>query len=519
MLTRLVIAYLISFALVAQNAPHLGDWKPPASESRQRPITNCAALRSMTGYEFTVATAVEEPSRDGIPSFCRILGQVQPDIRLEVALPAAWNGRLYMFGNGGYAGENIEAAARLTRRNEALSLGFAVAQTNTGHDAEQEPLGTFAVNSQKLYDYAFRAVHVTAMTAKKLAAAYYGSSPSRSYFVGCSTGGRQALISAQRFPEDFDGIVAGAPVLNFSGTMVYNVAVAQALARAPIPPEKLKTLADRIYFLCDAIDGVKDGLIEDPRRCGFRASRDLPRCPAGTDSPDCFTADQIRTLEVIYGEVSAGGKRISPGWPVGAEIAEPNGRSAWERWIIPRDNEPTRSAVFAETFFRYLAYPQKDPNWQLEQFDFERDVPRTEWIAKVLNATDTDLSAFRDRGGRLLMWFGWADPALNPLFGVEYFESVVQRMGSETRNFFRLFMLPGVFHCAGGPGCASFDPLAPLIEWVEHGKAPDRLTASRRDAAGKVVRSRPLCPYPQVAKYKGAGSIDDAASFTCAEPE
>ena len=205
-----------------------------------------------------------------------------------------------------------------------------------------------------------------------------------------------------------------------------------------------------------------------------------------------------------------------PGWPVGAEIAGPNGRSGSDGWIV-RDGAPITSFLFAETFFRYLAFSKKDPNFQLKQLDFDRDAPRLEWIAQVLNATDTDLAGFRDRGGKLLMWFGWADPALNRLMGVEYYEAVVKKMGPATRDFFRLFMLPGVFHCAGGVGCDSFDRLTALTDWVENGKAPDGLVASRMEKS-KAVRTRPLCPYPQVAKYKGSGSIDDAASFTCAGP-
>ncbi|MCX6633982.1 MAG: tannase/feruloyl esterase family alpha/beta hydrolase [Acidobacteria bacterium] len=488
----------------------------PVLAAQSSPQTQCSSLRALTGYEFSVVTAVLHPAAGNVPEFCRVVGQVQPEVRFEVSLPTFWNKRLLVAGNGGYAGEDLEAPGRIAGRNEALRKEFTFAQTNTGHDAGQEPLGTFAVSSQKLLDYAFRAVHVTAETAKKLAVAYYGSGPGRSYFQGCSTGGRQALISAQRFPRDFDGILAGAPVLDFSGTMLKYTSWVQALAAAPIPAAKLKLLADRVYAQCDTKDGLRDGLIDDPRRCGFQPSQHLPKCDGG-DGPDCFTEGQIRSLETIYGDLVIRGQRVYPGWPVGAEIAGPNGRSGWDGWIV-RDGAPTTAFLFAETFFRYLAFPKKDPSFQLKQLDFDRDAPRLEWIAQVLNATAPDLSRFRDRGGKLLMWFGWADPALNPLMGVEYYEAVVKKMGPATRDFFRLFMLPGVFHCAGGVGCDSFDRLAALIDWVEQGKAPDGLAASRMEK-GKAVRTRPLCPYPQVAKYKGTGNIDDAASFACADPK
>jgi feruloyl esterase len=511
MFARIAVALLLLLPTVLAQG-----WRPPAGDMPARPQSACPVLRALTGYEFSVVTAELQPAAGGVPEFCRVFGQVQPEVRFEVALPTSWNRRLYMTGNGGYAGENLESPGRMAGRDDALRRGFAYAHTNTGHDAGQEPLGTFAVNSQKLLDYAFRAMHVSAETAKKLARTYYGSAPQRSYYQGCSTGGRQALISAQRFPQDFDGIVCGAPVLDFSGTMLKYTSWVQALAAAPLPAAKLKPLADRVYAQCDAKDGLKDGLIDDPRRCGFQPARDLPKC-TGADSPECFTEGQIRSLENIYGDLRIGGQRRFPGWPVGAEIAGSNGRSGWEGWII-RDGAPTTSLLFAETFFRYLAYPKKDPELQLKQFDFERDAPRLEWIRKVLDATDPDLAAFRERGGKLLMWYGWADPALNPLMGVEYYEAVARQMGPATQDFFRLFMLPGVFHCSGGVGCASFDRLTAIIDWVENGRAPDVLTASRVEQ-DKVLRTRPLCPYPQVAKYKGSGSIDDAANFVCANPD
>lgn len=513
---RLCVVLMLLPSLLAQLpfVQEMRGWKPPAGEPPMQPRGRCSALRSLTGYEFTVVTAQESQTASGA-KFCRVLGQVQPEIRFELALPYEWNGRLLMVGNGGYAGENIEAPGRANARNDALGFGFAFTQTNTGHDAAQEPLGTFAVSSQKLYDYAFRAVHVTAETAKRVAAAYYGAAPKKSYFLGCSTGGRQALIAAQRFPADFDGISAGAPVLDFTGTMMKYVSFLQAFAKAPLNHAKALFLADRIYAMCDEQDGVKDGLIEDPRRCGFKPSEHLPKC-ANAEQPDCFTSDQIAALEAIYGELKVNGTRIAPGWAIGAEVAGgPGGRSGWDNWII-RDQGPPISQAFSETFFRYLAYPKKDPALSLGQVDLARDVPALGSIRSTLDATDPDLSAFRDRGGKLMMWFGWADAALNPMMGVEYYESVLRTMGVGTRDFFRLYMMPGVFHCTGGPGCDSFPRLPALMDWVEKGKTPESLVASKF-VSGKLLRTRPLCPYPQVAVYSGSGSTDDAANFRCSE--
>jgi feruloyl esterase len=493
------------------------DGSTAQNESAIAPKTACADLRALTGYEFTIESATLVQAAADTPAYCRIRGLIQPEIQFEVSLPAQWNRRFYMFGNGGYAGESLEAPNRVGQRVNALRRGFVVAQTNTGHDAAQEPLGTFAVNRQKLLDYAFRSLHTTAETGKRIAAAYYGTRPTRSYFEGCSTGGRQALILAQRFPEDFDGIVAGAPVLNFSGTMTGYAKMTQAFAAAPIPYAKLKTLSDSIYAQCDDKDGLKDGLIDDPRRCDFRPSRDLPKCAENADNADCFTAAQISTLEKIYSDVVSNGQRFFPGWPIGAEVAGPNGRSGWDNWIVHEKGQPTISVAFGESFFRYLAFPEKNPKYELTSVDFDKDVKRLEWIHGVLDATDADLSSFRKRGGRLLMYYGWADPALNAQMGVDYYESVLKQMGATTTEFFRLFMVPGMFHCGGGVGCSSFDKLAPLMQWVEQGIAPERLTASRT-INGKTDRTRPLCPYPQVARYKGSGSIDEAANFSCQIP-
>jgi feruloyl esterase len=516
LLLILVTAVASVPASLAQNQPQAA-LKPPAGETALQPKIACSDLRSLTGYEFTVESATLVPATADIPEYCRVKGQIQPEILFEVNLPAVWNRRFYMTGNGGYAGESLDAPQRAGQRNNAMRRGFVSAATNTGHDSSVEPLGAFAVNRQKLLDYAFRSLHTTAETGKRVAAAYYGSRPLRSYFEGCSTGGRQALILAQRFPEDFDGIVAGAPVLNFSGTMVGYVKMAQALAAAPIPFGKLALLAERIYAHCDEKDGLKDGLIDDPRRCDFRPARDLPACAAGTDDAGCFTQGQIGTLEKIYGDVMVGGKRFFPGWPVGAEVAGPNGRSGWDNWIINERGQPTISVNFSESFFRYLAFPQKNPKLTIADFDWEKDPARLDWISAVLDATDPDLARFKARGGKLLMHFGWADQALNAQMGVDYYESVLRRMGAETTGFFRLFMVPGMFHCGGGIGCSNFDKLTPVIDWVERGAAPDLLVASRI-VDGKTVRTRPLCPYPQVARYKGTGSINEAESFACKAP-
>lgn len=510
-------ALAVLLAAISHAQPLATFLNPPANETPGAPAIACRELRQLSGFEFTIESAILTPAEGDTPEFCRVMGQILPEIRFEVALPTRWNRRFLMTGNGGYAGDTLESPQRLRLRTIAMRQGFAAAVTNTGHDSRDEPLATFAVNRQKLLDYAFRSLHVTAEAGKRIANSYYGAKPTRSYYQGCSTGGRQGLILAQRYPHDFDGIVAGAPVLNFSGTMMSFACREQALSAAPVPYAKLALLSDRIYALCDDKDGLKDGLIDDPRRCNFQPSRDLPRCAAGTGASDCFTDAQIATLEKIYGDITLDGKRLFPGWPVGAEVAGADGRSGWERWIVNETPEKTISYQFADSFFRYMAFPRKEQAVDLPSFDLARHAPQLGWIHNILDATDPDLTSFRNRRGKMLMYFGWADQSLNAQMGIDYYESVLQKMGPGTQDFFRFFLQPGVFHCGGGVGPGSFEPLLVVVDWVERGIAPDRITAARI-VDGKTVRTRPLCPYPQTARYKGSGSIDEAASFHCQAP-
>ena len=491
-------------------------WKETA---KGRPAkTACDHLRALTGYDFSIDTAVVVPAQGDMPEFCLVQGLIAPEVRFEVGLPKDWNGRLYMFGNGGFAGESLASGGRVAIRNAALRRGFATAQTNTGHDAAREPLATFASNPQKLVDYAYRAVHVTAMTAKTdRARVLRRAGVARSYFVGCSTGGRQGLISAQRFPDDFDGIVVGAPVLDFTGTMVHFAAINRALSAAPISSDRVRVVAEKVYETCDAADGLADGLIDDPRRCQFDIAKAVPQCKTATDTEGCLTEAQVKALGAVYGDVTSKDTRVMHGFPVGAEalVPTPSGRrSGWVPWIIS-EGQPTVGFQFMESFFKEMATPGTPIDWR--QFEPDRDMEKLSAIATLLNATNPDLTRFRGRGGKILMYFGWADPALNPMMGVNYYEQVRQTMGAGTGEFFRLFMMPGVLHCSGGLGPSVFDSITPLVEWVERGTAPDRLIASLKQE-GKTIRSRPLCAYPTVARLTDGGNKDDAGSFVCAAP-
>ena len=497
------------------------DWTAPVPTGK--PAIACGELRSLTSFDLSVIAATVIPASANAPEHCRVNLMIPPEINVQVNLPTAWNGRLYMFGNGGWAGESFETPGRAENRSRGLRAGFVTAATDTGHSAASEPGASFALTRQKLLDFGFRSLHVTAEAAKLLARTYYGAGPTKSYYDGCSQGGRQGLILAQRFPNDFDGIIAGAPVLNFTGTQVARAYWMQGLAANPFPAEKLALLANRVYDQCDAKDGLKDGLIDDPRRCDFKPARDLPRCAEGTGQTDCFTASQIAVLDRVYGDVMSDGKRYFPGWPVGAEIAGPNGQSGWLGQEIQGPNGPGAWTSYGQGFLRFMAPGAKagsaesDPNSIFSQFDIDRDPPRMQELRQIFDATDTDLSAFQRRGGKLVMYFGWADPQLNPRMGVEYYEQVLDKMGTSTADFFRLFMVPGMFHCGGGVGTSVFDVATPLVNWVESGTPPDRIEASRV-VTGKVVRTRPLCDYPLVARYRGSGSIDEAANFGCVKP-
>ena len=482
----------------------------------------CGELRSLTSFDLSVISAVVIPSSASSPEHCRVSLMVPPEVNIQVNLPAAWNGRLYTFGNGGWAGESFESPGRAANRARGLKAGFVTAVTDTGHSASLEPGASFALNRQKLLDFGFRSIHVTAEAAKLVARTYYGIGPTKSYYEGCSQGGRQGLIQAQRFPADFDGIIVGAPALNLTGTHIARAYWMRGLNANPFPAAKLGLLASRVYQQCDDKDGLKDGLIDDPRRCDFKPSRDLPHCAAGTDQADCFTADQISALERIYGDVISQGQRFFPGWPVGAEVEGPNGQSGWLGQEINAPKGPGAWTSYGGNFLRFVmpgakADGESDFNSLFAKFDFDRDPAQIEELHQILDATDTDLSAFRRRGGKMLMYFGWADPQLNPKMGVEYYEQVVEKMGPSTGEFFRLFMVPGMFHCGGGVGTSQFDAASPVVKWVEAGTPPARIEA-RRVVAAKVVRTRPLCPYPQVARYQGSGSIDEAASFACVKP-
>ncbi len=477
------------------------------------PAIPCEDLAKRSfGKEVTLHSSALIAATDKLPEHCDVRGVIWPEAKFVIKLPTSWNDRFQMVGNGGTAGVISFAAV-----DNALRKGFAATSTDTGHDAAKEPLATFAYvtpenphGQRKLIDFAYLSVHETAVLAKQVIRAYYGAAPRYSYWVGCSTGGRQGMQEAQRYPEDFDGLVIGAPGLFLTGNVTRRMWVGQSQAGdGAIPPEKLPMLAKAVYEKCDAVDGLKDGVIDDPRRCDFKPARDLPKCASG-DGPDCFTGTQLEALAKIYsGPRTSQGKQLFPGEPVGSESVWADNLVAPIKTVLPRSESQMKFAILD---------PPPGPSWTYTMFNFDTDPPRTAKAAAILNPRNPDLSALKKRGGKIVQYSGWADQQVNPFPGIEYYETVSKRMGeAATRDFYRLFMVPGMFHCSGGPGCSSVDWLGAVMDWVEKGTAPQQLLGSHLES-GQATRTRPICPYPQVARYRGAGNTEEAANFACVAP-
>ena len=471
----------------------------------------CEKLAGKDTAEVKIESAKLIAAAGTVPEHCDVRGTFFPEAKFAVKLPANWNQRFQMVGGGGYTG-----ILSIPAMDNALRLGYATASTDTGHDAAKEPIASFGYPGpnnpnaeRKVIDYAYLAVHETAVLAKQIITSHYGQAPKFSYWVGCSTGGRQGMMEAQRYPEDFDGYVIGAPVLDLSNINVRGVWNAQAVLDGPgaVTPAKMTIVADAVLKKCDAIDGVTDGLLEDPRKCDFDPLRDLPRCAGSDDGADCFTPAQLNGLKKVYdGPRDPAGLRLYAGTPVGAE------RGGWTGSIVGTPNTGMR---FGESYMQSFGLqPAPGPGWNFHQFDWEKDPPKLAKTAQLVNATNPDLSAPKRKGARILQYHGWSDALVTPYGSIDYYESVLKKMGTaETRDFYRLYMVPGMGHCSGGAGCHQVDWLSPLVAWVESGKAPGALIGT--NPASK--RTRPMCVYPEVAMYKGSGSIDAAESFTCGE--
>ena len=441
----------------------------------------------------------EEPRPDPyapLPAFCRVAATLTPrsdsEIKIEVWLPSTgWNNKMLAVGNGAWAGSiSYDALA------PAVAAGYAAASTDTGHGGRGAEF--LPGHPEKLIDFSHRAVHEMTVAAKAVIAAFYGNAPRLSYFRGCSTGGRQALTAAQRYPLDFDGIIAGATAINNSrlhAAQIWFTAQNLRDETSAIPEDKLPALHEAVLKACDALDGVQDRVIGNPRQCKFDPQVLL--CKEG-DAATCLTAAQAETVKRIYA-----GPGIFPGLEPGSE----DGWGGFLGWLA-------RPVGIAYDQYRYLVFD--DPNWDFKTIDVQKDVAAFDKVAGALmNSSNPNLGPFFDRGGKLLMYHGWADPGIPAGNSVEYYSEVVKAVGeAKAANSIRLFMLPGVGHCSGGDGPSTFDAVGALDEWRDKGQIPASIPASHQ-RRGVVDNTRPLCPYPQMAQYKGTGSTTEAANFVC----
>jgi feruloyl esterase len=444
-----------------------------------------------------------EPTSWNLPPFCRVIATLKPstdsEIVMEVWLPENWNKKFEFVGGGGWAGVISYGALA-----QALQEGYATASTDTGHIGGT---ANFAVgHPEKLVDFAYRAVHESTLKAKALLTVFYDSAPRYSYWNGCSTGGRQGLMEAQRYPDDFDAIVAGAPANYQSHLHTWDLGVAVPVLKDPaaaVSKAKVTALNKAVLGACDAKDGVKDGFLNDPRSCKFDPATLL--CKAG-DSDNCLTAPQLEAVKRMYSPAKTNsGQIVFPGKEFGSEST----------WTAIAGDKPAPASLSLGSFL--VAYDSE--NWDWRSFDLDRDLKVVdEKLGSIVNAINPDLSAFKARGGKLILYHGWNDTGISPGNTVNYYNSVLTKMGAKQDNWMRLFMIPGMGHCRGGAGPNQVNYMAALERWRESGIAPDQMPAYHV-SNNRVDMARPLCPYPQIAQYKGVGSTNDAANFVCKAPQ
>jgi len=520
------------FRLASFFALSLVNWPVFAQQSCERLPDLKLSRTTITSSTMVAAGPFSTPAAGGVggtpgiivPAHCEVKGVVRPtkdsEIKFAVWLPAAnWNGKYRQEGNGGWAG-SIPYRSMI----DALSRGYATAGTDDGHEGGRG--ADWAIgHPEKLIDFGYRAVHETSVQAKVIVREFYGRDPSLNYFAGCSDGGREALMEAQRYPEDFNGILAGAPANNWSHLFTGFVWNEQALLKAPgsnIPPSKLSVIQNAVIAACDSLDGLKDGLLEDPRACRFDPSRLL--CKAN-DNSECLTPPQADALKKIYAGPADPRTRgpIFPGYPPGAEAAA----GTWDTWIAAANPAAAIQFNFGNTYYGQAVF--EDPKWDFRTFNFDTDVRFGDAKAgTVLNSTSLDLRSFRAEGGKLLQYHGWGDAAISALSSIEYYAAVQAFLSKfpdgrsanagPVIDFYRLFMVPGMGHCGGGAGPNTFDAFSALEAWVEKGVAPEQIIGRGTFAGDGARMTWPLCAYPKIARYKGTGDPKDAANFQCVAP-
>jgi feruloyl esterase len=507
-----------ALCLVVAGLPRTHPVSSSLSASGPTAHVECASLVTLQlpGSRITEAFAVGAADTGPVKvPHCRVSGVIDKEIRFAELLPDRWNERLFAGGGGGFVGSVENMAV------DSVNLGYATVGTDTGHEADGLDARWALGHRERQINYGYLAIHRTSEIARAVVKAYYGVDARYAYFFGCSNGGRQALMEVQRFPDDFDGVVSCAPALdftNFAASFVKNTQALypdpKALRAAAISPDTLRLLESKVLDACDAQDEVTDGVLDDPRECRFNVA-DLPACRGEVAAAECVTSAQRAAIARIYSPTISQGTTIYPGQPFGGE-GRPGG---WQPWITAMNasaetqaRPPSLEYAFGTQFFKYLALGRED--WDYATYDFANWRKDTSEVAKYLNAVDPDLSRFKARRGKLILSHGRADPALNPLSTIAYYDQL-QARDPGLRDYARLFMMPGVLHCGGGAGPDVVDWFTPIADWVEHGRAPERVIAEKRGTDGRVLNARPLCPYPQRAVHDGKGSVTDAGSYAC----
>jgi feruloyl esterase len=480
----------------------------PCESFKQLNLPDVTILKTEAQGRDTITVSPFEPPVIVTAPFCRLEGVIGKEIGFELYLPQQWNGRFLMSGNGGFAGRFQNSWAGY------INQGYAMAATNTGHKGYTELQAEWALNNmERQLNFGHLAVHRTALVSKSLIQTAYCKPAAYSYFIGCSRGGGQALMEAQRYPDDFDGIVCGAPAFNWPAIGAKGISIIQKnypdpanLSKTVITSENLKLLQEIVCKECDLLDGLSDCILNEPNACKPDFSK-LPRCLGDMAGKDCFTQAQVEALKAIFDPLVIEGKQLYPGYPLGLEAIQ----TGIDLWIAGTSAlmKPSLHYAFSTGIFKYLIY--NNPDWNYQNYTFRNFARETAYASAYLDAANPDYSAFRQSKGKMIIWHGWNDPALSAYATVQHYEEALVK-DADLPSFIRLFLLPGVLHCAGGPGADQTDYISLIRNWVEKGIAPEKVVFEKKEN-GKTVMTRPVYPYPKVAVYDGKGDPKQESSF------
>ncbi len=487
------------------------------SVMNSKPCLPCEQLKELRLPDVTILKA-ESLAKDTVQSpapwippfvisvpFCKVSGRISKEIDFELLLPQNWNGRFLMSGGGGFVG---------SIQNDLISYvntGYVTVGTNTGHVGNPLQAEWALNNMERQVNFGRLAIHRTSVVSKFVIHAFYCAEPTYSYFLGCSRGGGQAMVEAQLYPEDFNGIVAGAPAFNWPAIGAKFIQGCQSnypdpkdLSKPIITNDNLKLLQEHVLRQCDNIDGLSDKIINDPRDCKFDFSK-LPLCPNDKEGSNCFTKQQLSAIKSIYSPMLVGSQIVYPGFPYGLE----GENGSWDTWISGSSQSPSLHFMFGTNMFKYLVY--NNPSWDYSKYDFKNFFEETRYASSYLDATQTDYGDFKKHNGKMIMYHGWNDPALSAYATIQHYEEAMKK-DKDLQSYIRLFLIPGVLHCGGGTGPDNVDWVKQIQDWAENDKAPERMVFSKMKN-GKTVMTRPVYPFPKVTIYSGKGESTDEKSF------